>query len=155
MTEPQDPSDISAPLPDVLAAERRACLRFGWAWLTLWASLGMALEAAHGLKWGPYLHDELGRLLLTLGHAHGVGLAIVVLVYGSAGAALHRTRAPGWLLRIAATLIPVGFATSAVGHPEGDPSIAIVLVPLGGMMLIAALAWTAVRAWGANSTPSG
>ncbi|MEM9193371.1 MAG: hypothetical protein AAGF12_29620 [Myxococcota bacterium] len=125
--------------------EQRASLRFGWTWLALSAAFGVGLETAHGFKWAPYLDDELARLLLTLGHAHGVGLSLVVLVYAFAGASLHRGRLPGHLLRAGALLIPLGFALSAIGHPEGDPSPLIVLTPLGAVLLLVALFWTAVR----------
>lgn len=123
--------------------------RFGFSSLLIWALFGTALEAMHGFKVGPYLDDELARSMLRLGHAHGVGLAIVVLVYGVAGAPLFADggRAAGRLLRIAAVLIPIGFALSAIGHPESDPGIAIFLVPPGAACLVTALAWAAVRAF--------
>src|SRR5262249_48615315 len=55
--------------------------RFGWTSLLAWAATGLALETAHGLKLAAYLDDALVRLLLTLAHAHGVGLALVVLAH--------------------------------------------------------------------------
>ncbi len=60
--------------------------RFGWTSLALFAALGAVLEAAHGFKLAAYLDDELTRLLLRLAHAHGVGLALVVLVFGVSAA---------------------------------------------------------------------
>lgn len=125
-------------------AEQTRARRFGWASLLVWATLGTALEAAHGFKLAAYLNDELTRMLLRLGHAHGVGLSLVVLVYGlSAVPHLHlvQGRAPlaGRLLRIAAVTMPLGFALSAFGHPEGDPSVLIALVPLGALSLLLGL----------------
>ncbi len=126
-------------------AEQTRARRFGWASLAVWATLGLGLEAAHGFKLAAYLNDELARTLLRLGHAHGVGLSLVVLLYGvSAVPHLHVApgRAPlsGKLLRVAAVLMPLGFALSAFGHPEGDPSIAVLLVPIGALSLLGALA---------------
>lgn len=119
--------------------------RFGWTALLVWACLGVALETAHAFKLASYLDDALTRLLLTLAHAHGVGLALVVLLF-----AATVPEPPHWVrraLRFAAIAMPLGFAFGAVGHPEGDPSIGIVLAPLGALALIAALAGVVARAW--------
>jgi len=137
---------------DATAIETRRARRFGWSSLSVWAAAGVALEAAHGFKVATYFDDELARMLLRLAHAHGVGLSLVVLVYGSAGVPLltHRDdggRGVGRLLRIAAVLVPLGFGASAVGHPEGDPSIAILLVPIGAVALLTALVSLAWVAW--------
>jgi hypothetical protein len=125
--------------------EQHRARAFGWASLLVWASLGFALEAAHGLKLGSYLDDELTRLLLRLGHAHGVGLALVVILYSVSAVpvlAIQPAQAPlaGRLLRAASVLMPLGFTLSAFGHPEGDPSIAVLLVPLGAIALLTSLA---------------
>ena len=124
---------------DLETRETHLSLRFGWTWLLVGATAGTILEALHGFKVGPYLDDALTRLLLTLAHAHAVGLALVVLVYASAGVPLVRSRWPGHLLRGAAVSIPAGFALGAIAHPEGDPSLGILLVPLGALALLAGL----------------
>lgn len=133
-------------------AEQGRTRRFGWTSLALWAALGFALEAAHGFKVDAYLGDELARMLLRLGHAHGVGLSLVVLVYGVSGVPVLSLRSgqallAGKLLRVASVLVPAGFALSAFGHPEGDPSVAIFAVPLGALALLAALTIIAHAAW--------
>lgn len=135
-----------------LETERRRSSRFGWTWLLAWALAGTVLEVAHGFKLGLYLDDETARHLLRLGHAHGVGLSLAVLVHGAAGASLFADdpasgRRAGGLLRLAAVLMPTGFALSAIAHPEGDPNILIVLVPAGAACLLVAVGWTALRAW--------
>lgn len=119
--------------------------RFGWTSLTVWAALGLALEAAHGWKLSAYLDDELARMLLRLGHAHGVLLACVSLLYASQGVPLlsahpNAGRGIGRLLRIAGVAMPLGFALSALGHSESDPGPAIFLVPVGALSLLLALA---------------
>lgn len=132
------------------SARTRTIRRFGWSALLLWALLGFALEAAHGLKLGLYLDDELTRLLLRLAHAHGVGLALVVLAFGEAGVPLFedaRDRGASVALRVAALAMPLGFLASAPMHPEGDPNLLILLVPLGGCALLYALAATAYASW--------
>ena len=124
--------------------ETRAAQRFGWPALIVWALLGLGLELAHGFKLAAYLDDELTRLLLRLAHAHGIGLSLLVLVYAISGAPLlaqdpHAGRTTGRLLRASAVLLPLGFAFGAIGHPEGDPSPAIVLSPVGAVCLLTAL----------------
>jgi hypothetical protein len=126
--------------------EARRSRRFGWTALLVWASLGLALEAAHGFKLAWFLDDDLRRTLLRLAHAHGVVLALVVLAHASsAGAA--RVRSIGRLLRAGALLMPIGFALSALRPSEGDPGVAIALVPIGALALLAGLAGAALRTW--------
>lgn len=136
-------------------AEQARTRCFGWSSLLVWATLGFVLEAAHGVKLDAYLGDELARMLLRLGHAHGVGLSLAVLVYGVSAVpvlALQSGQPPlaGKLLRAAAVLMPVGFSLSAFGHPEGDPSVAIFAVPIGALALLAGLALIARAAWSAK-----
>lgn len=119
--------------------------RFGWTSLLLWVLFGVALESAHAFKVSSYLDDELTRLLLTLAHAHGVGLALVVIAF-----AATVPEPPSWVrrsLRFSAIAMPLGFALGALAHPEGDPSVGIVLAPLGALALLAALTQTVFRAW--------
>jgi len=132
--------------------ERRRARRFGWTALVAWACLGLALETMHGLKVSAYLDDPVVRLVLTLAHAHGVGLALVVLVHSVAGVPLREDapdggRRAGGLLRAGAVLVPVGFALSALGHAESDPGPAIWIVPPGALCVIAGLAHLALAAW--------
>jgi hypothetical protein len=127
--------------------EAGACLRFGWTSLAAWALGGFGLELAHAFKLSMYLDDAATRSLLTLAHAHGVGLALVVLAFGAWGAPLHAHCGAGRLLRAGALFVPVGFALGPIGHTETDPGIGIALVPVGACAVLIALAWTAIRAW--------
>jgi hypothetical protein len=127
--------------------------RVGWTSLALWACVGLALETAHGFKLASYLDDALTRELCTLGHAHGVGLAIVAIVVGELGLPIVPEARRAWIARttaFAAIAIPLAFVLSAIGHPEGDPGVAIWMVPVGALALIAALAGLAHAAWRAE-----
>jgi hypothetical protein len=128
----------------------RTLRRLGWTSLFAWACVGLALESAHGLKLARYLDDAMTRELLTLAHAHGVGLAIVAILVGEHGlprvAEGHR-RSIGSATALAAVAVPVGFALSTLGHSEGDPGIAIWLVPLGALGLLGALGAIALGTW--------
>ena len=134
-----------------MSDESTRCRRFAWTSLVGWVLFGVALEAAHGFKVSAYLDDGLRRSLMRLAHAHGVILALVVLGWGEAGVPLiepvGRARGVGRLLRLGALLVPLGFALSSVRASEGDPSLPILLVPLGALALLAALGRTAVGAW--------
>lgn len=133
-----------------LETRRRACRRFGWTSLLGWALFGLALEAMHGFKIGAYLDDALARELMVLAHAHGVGLALVVLAFGEAGAPLFgdgRDHGATRALHAGALIVPVAFALSSIAHPEGDPNVLVWLVPLGALMVVYALARAARASW--------
>jgi hypothetical protein len=122
-----------------VGSERERSRRFGFASLTAWASLGFLLEGAHAFKLSAYLDHPLRRELLLWAHAHGVGLSLIVLAYAALGVTPRSTRY-GRPLRAAAVLMPGAFALAIVAHSEGDPGPSIWLVPLGGLLLIYALA---------------
>lgn len=137
-----DDETTTAPQPRNTAAH-------GWLGLALWSTVGFALEAAHGWKLSAYLDNELTRLLLTLAHAHGAMLSLVLIAFGVHGAA-HLDASETWprrALLIAWTTMPLGFALGALAHPESDPGVGIFLVPVGACALIAALTRIAFAVW--------
>ena len=140
MSEPDDDIDLRG---------LRGVRTLGWGGLATWAALGIALEAAHGLKLAGYLDDELTRLLLTLAHAHGVALSLLLVVFAHAGAPLL-SKTDAWTSRLltgAAIALPLGFALSSIAHPESDPGIAILIVPIAGLALVVGLARVAFASW--------
>lgn len=118
--------------------ERSSARRWGWWTLFAWASSGAVLDALHAFRVSAYLDQAVRRELLTWAHAHGVGLALVVLAYAVAGSPERAPRA-GTLLRVASLLMPLGFALSLIGHGESDPGPAILLVPIGAVCLLTGL----------------
>lgn len=119
-----------------LDRERALARSFGFLALFAWASLGFALEAAHAFKLSAYLDHPARRELLVWGHAHGVGLALVVLAYAAQGVLDEKTAQAGRFLRLAASLMPLGFVLAAFGTSESDPGPAIWLVPLAASALL-------------------
>jgi hypothetical protein len=125
----------------------------GWWALLLFLSLGIALETLHGFKIGFYLDPShrLRRLLWTLAHAHGTLLAIIQICF--ALSLPQSGRWTEWKLKLtsfflidALVLLPVGFFLGGLGHSEGDPSLGILLVPVGAILLliaVACIAWSA------------
>lgn len=136
---------------DPLALVVRRHLRIGWFSLLVFLTLGLALEALHGLKVQAYLNamNETRRLMWTLAHAHGTLLAIVQF-----GFAFTANQAPAWNARartIASTsliasgvLMPGGFFLGGVWVYAGDPGLGILLVPVGGILLFVAVLLTAL-----------
>jgi hypothetical protein len=134
--------------------ESRRCRRFAWTSLAGWALFGLVLEAAHGFKLAAYLDDNLRHTILRLAHAHGVVLALVVLGFAASlpadagdGHAVRAARRTGLLLRAGALLIPAGFALGGIAPHEGDPGWPVVLVPVGGLLLVAGLFRISWRSW--------
>jgi hypothetical protein len=122
-------------------------VRFGlWA-LLAYLSLGLALEALHGFKVAWYLEFETRRLLWTLAHAHGVLVSVLTIGFGMM---LQRTdparwqRTAGACLLAALVLLPGGFLIGGIYVYGGDPGPGVLLSPIGGGLLFAAVLLTAL-----------
>ena len=121
----------------------RTSLRTGLWLLAFSLPLGLTLEALHAWKVPVYLGSALRRELWTLAHAHGNLLGILCLVFAAIGGRLlpeptQRQRIER-MLATGAVLMPLGFLFGGVMNREGDPSLAIALVPLGGVFVFVAL----------------
>jgi hypothetical protein len=133
--------------PDLILARRH--LRLGlWA-LLLFLSLGGALEALHGFKLGWLLDvgHEARRLSLRLAHAHGALLGVLHALFGLLLASELRpsercARRASACLSAALLLLPGGFLLGALFARGGDPGPGILLVPAGGALLFAGIAFT-------------
>lgn len=135
--------------PEALAADldamRRRHLRRGWLLLAVFVVAGAVLESLHGFKvdWYLAVGNETRRLLWRLAHAHGTFLALVHL--GFALTVPHCARPPrlaGACFTGAAIALPIGFFLGGFGVVGGDPGLGILLVPLGVVLLLTAIAQT-------------
>ena len=103
------------------------------------------LETFQGFKIPLYVDvsNDTRRLMWTLAHAHGVGLALVHLVFALSMPALPaepaRDRLVSRCLIAASVLLPGGFFTGGLLYFGGDPGPGILLVPVGAMLLLAAV----------------
>ena len=132
------------------ASLSRRHLRFGWWSLLCFLSLGAVLEALHGFKVGWYMDvaNEARRHLWTLAHAHGTLLSLVHVAFG-----LTVPLTPAWkpgskrvasrCLVGASILLPGGFLLGGLVVHGGDPSLGILLLPVGAVLLFAAVLLTA------------
>ena len=129
----------------------RGPLIYGWAALASFIALGLFLESLHLFKVALYFEVEIRRELWTLAHAHGGLLAIVNVVFGVC--AVHsqwRGAAARWAARLfvaAGVLVPVGFFMGGIGNSESDPSLWILLTPLGGLAALLAAVLACFCAW--------
>jgi hypothetical protein len=127
----------------------RRHLRFGWWSLAVFATFGFTLEILLGFKVRMYLDvsNETRRLMWTLAHAHGTLLSIVNVLFGVTlrvvpDFAVDRQRRISRCLVVATVLLPAGFFAGGVVVYEGDPGLAIALVPLGAALLIVSIVLT-------------
>lgn len=110
----------------------------GWASIAFWMIFGLLLEGFLGYKIPGYLEDAQRRELFRLAHTHGTFLGLVLIAaaltfkVGASAPPRLAVRA----LRAGAILMPLGFFLAGVWHPEGDPGIAIWLVPPAALLVI-------------------
>jgi hypothetical protein len=119
----------------------------GWWALFAFAAIGLTLEGLHGFKAGLYLDagNDTRRLMWRLAHAHGAGLALVNVVFGSYARGLDeataaRLRVASTALLVALVLLPLGFFAGGVVTYGADPGLGVLLVPAGAVALLYALA---------------
>ena len=110
----------------------------GWASIAVWMAFGLLLEGLLGFKSPPYLDDLQRRELFRLAHTHGTFLGLVLVVAALCGrrGTSAAPRAARLALRIGSLVMPLGFLLAGVWHPEGDPGLAIWLVPPGALLVI-------------------
>lgn len=114
--------------------------------LLVFLSLGLILEALHGFKVDAYLAvaNATRRLMWTLAHAHGTLLGLVHIAFAvtlplSDSWPEARLRLASGGLIVAGLLLPAGFFFGGLVFHEGDPGLGILLVPAGGVVLVAAV----------------
>jgi hypothetical protein len=139
----------------------RRHLRFGWWSLLLFASLGLTLEALHGFKVRAYVDtsNETRRLMWTLAHAHGIGLALVHVAFGLMLRVAPESSPPNvqlisTSLVAASILLPGGFFLGGIAFYAGDPGVGIALVPAGAAALLYAV-FSIARQISRGAAPSG
>jgi hypothetical protein len=124
----------------------RRHLQIGWWSMLVFATLGLVLESLHGFKVRFYLDvsNDTRRLMWTLAHAHGTLVGAINVLFGltlrvSPSIAEARQQSLSKLLIGATVLLPLGFFLGGVSFYAGDPGLGILLLPVGAMLLLAAL----------------
>ena len=123
-------------------------LKTGWMGLLIFLSLGILLEALHGLKLDVYLdvRNSTRRLMWTLAHAHGTLFSLIHLAFACSLTVLgnkHGKSLPAANLRTisrcltgAIVFLPLGFLLGGIWIFDGDPGPGIFLVPIGAILLL-------------------
>ncbi len=135
----------------------RTHARFGWSLLLLSLCFGAALETLEAFRVFALVGDPWRARMWSLAHFHGAALGLVNLVYApwAEAAALSATTqsAGSWCLRAGSVLMPLGFVLGGVGAHETDPSLGVLLAPVGaGLIIVTAFVQTRA-AWAGASTP--
>lgn len=127
----------------------RRHLRVGWWSLFCFATLGLVLESFHGFKVRAYLDvaNETRRLMWTLAHAHGTLLGVLNVLFGLclriAPEMVGRPQRISTALIGATAIMPLAFFLGGIAFYGGDPGIGVLLLPVGALLLLAALFWIA------------
>lgn len=118
-------------------------LVFGWWLVVASIGLGTLLEGLHALKLGLYLDasNETRRLLWTLAHAHGALLGLVNVAFATSLPTLGRLSTAARTLASRAlvaggVLLPAGFLLGGIFVYEGDPGLAILIAPIGALLVL-------------------
>ena len=133
--------------PTVIKSLQRRHLLIGWFGLLVFLTLGITLEAFHGFKTGFYLdaHNSARRLMWTLCHAHGTLFSLVNIAFACSLGLLESvpqrsSRLVSWCLIGAIVVMPLGFFLGGIQVYGGDPGIGVMIVPIGALMLLCAVA---------------
>lgn len=114
-------------------------IRQGWISLALWIAFGILIEGFSAFRSPAYLDDAVRREMFRLAHAHGTLLNLVLL--GAAICAHLNLIRLGPMtslgLRSAVVLLPAGFLFAGLWHFKDEPGPAILLVPVGAVLLLA------------------
>jgi len=116
-------------------------LRFGWWSLFAFLALGLVLETLHGFKLAWYLNAdvEMRRLMFTLAHAHGSLFGLVNIAAGLTMRTVkgfELSRDASLALLWGSVLLPIGFLLGGIVVHEGDPGLAVLLVPIGALLVL-------------------
>lgn len=111
----------------------------GWMSLAAWIVFGLLIEGLIGFRSPLLLDDSVRREMFRLAHAHGTLLNLVLIAAAICARLdlIRLGRLTSLGLRVAVILLPAGFLLSGVWHFKDDPGMAIVLVPLGALLLLA------------------
>jgi len=127
------------------------CLATGWTLVAASLAGGLLLESFHLVKLPLYMDVHVRRELWTLAHAHGALLGVIAVLFGLSADRLlpePATRAlAARMVTTGAIIVPLGFLGGGIGNAEGDPSLAILLVPVGALLALAGLGLLARGAW--------
>jgi hypothetical protein len=135
------------------AAEGRARIhaRFGWTLFFVALAFGSVLETLEGFRWMALVSDPWKQRLWSLAHFHGAALGLLNLVYvqwaDTPALGEGRRKVASRMLMVGSVAMPLGFLLGGIAHPEGDPSIGILLSPVGALFVLYTAAVQTFAVW--------
>ena len=113
-------------------------IRQGWISLAAWIVFGLLIEGLIGFRSPVLLDDSIRRDMFRLAHAHGTLLNLVLIAAAICARLdlIHFGRVTSLGLRAAVVLLPGGFLFGGIWHFKDDPGVAILLVPVGAVLLL-------------------
>jgi ABC-type iron transport system FetAB permease component len=115
-------------------------MRQAWISLAVWIAFGILLEGFSAFRSAVLLDDYIRRDMFRLAHSHGT-LLNLLLVSAAICARLdliRLRRSSSISLRTSVVLLPLGFFLAGVWHFKDEPGLAILLVPVGAVLLLVA-----------------
>src|ERR1044071_6024446 len=114
-------------------------IRQGWISLAAWIVFGLLIEGLIGFRSPALLDDSVRRDMFRLAHAHGTLLNLVLIAAAICARLdlIRLGRLTSLGLRLAVILLPIGFLLAGIWHFKDDPGVAILLVPIGAVLLLA------------------
>jgi hypothetical protein len=113
-------------------------IRQGWISLAAWIVFGLLIESLIGFRSPVLLDDSIRRDMFRLAHAHGTLLNLVLIAAAICARLdlIRFGRVTSLGLRAAVVLLPGGFLLGGIWHFKDDPGVAILLVPVGAVLLL-------------------
>ena len=113
-------------------------IRQGWISLAAWIVFGLLIEGLIGFRSPVLLDDSTRRDMFRLAHAHGTLLNLVLIAAAICARLdlIRFGRVTSLGLRAAVVLLPGGFLLGGIWHFKDDPGTAILLVPVGAVLLL-------------------
>jgi hypothetical protein len=113
-------------------------IRQGWISLAAWIVFGLLIEGLIGFRSPVLLDDSTRRDMFRLAHAHGTLLNLVLIAAAICARLdlIRFGRVTSMGLRAAVVLLPGGFLLGGIWHFKDDPGVAILLVPVGAVLLL-------------------
>lgn len=115
-------------------------MRQAWISLAIWIAFGILLEGFSAFRSAVVLDDYVRRDMFRLAHSHGTLLNLVVITAAICARLdlIRLSRSSSISLRTSVVVLPLGFFLAGIWHFKDEPGLAILLVPVGAVLLLVA-----------------
>ncbi len=115
-------------------------MRQAWISLAVWIAFGILLEGFSAFRSTVLLDDYVRRDMFRLAHSHGTLLNIVLITAAICARLdlIRLSRSSSISLRTSVVVLPLGFFLAGIWLFKDEPGLAILLVPVGAVLLLVA-----------------